>query len=96
MFHVVLHRSGPEWDPSLPIESQTRWPAHASFMDDLVAAGFVVLGGPLHDERRVVMAIEAASEVEVRATLAKDPWSESHLQITAVEAWRIRLDGRRP
>jgi hypothetical protein len=96
MFHVVLHRSGPEWDPSLPIESQTRWPAHASFMDDLVAAGFVVLGGPLHDEHRVVMAVQASSEAEVRATLAKDPWSDSHLRIDAVEAWRIRLDGRRP
>jgi hypothetical protein len=64
-------------------------------MDDLVSAGFVVLGGPLHDERRVVMAGEAASESEVRATLARDPWSGSHLQIDAIDAWRIRLDGRR-
>jgi uncharacterized protein YciI len=96
MFHVVLHRSGPEWDPSLPIESQPRWPAHASFMDDLVAAGFVVLGGPLDDEHRVVMAVEASSEADVRATLARDPWSESHLRIDAIEAWRIRLDGRNP
>jgi uncharacterized protein YciI len=95
MFHVVLHRSGPEWDPSLPIESQTRWPAHASFMDDLVAAGFVVLGGPLYDEHRVVMAVEAPSEADVRATLANDPWSESHLHVDAIDAWRIRLDGRR-
>lgn len=50
MFHVVLHRSGPRWNPSLPMEEQTGWPAHASFMDGLVEKGFLVLGGPLADE----------------------------------------------
>jgi uncharacterized protein YciI len=94
MFVVVLHRSGPAWDPTKPIEAQSGWPAHASFMDDLVAAGFVVLGGPLRDEHRVVMAVEARSEAAVRATLARDPWSDSHLQVYSVDAWRIRLDGR--
>jgi uncharacterized protein YciI len=94
MFVVVLHRSGPAWDPTQPIEAQSGWPAHASFMDDLVAAGFVVLGGPLRDEHRVVMAVEAASEAAVRETLARDPWSDSHLQVYSVDAWRIRLDGR--
>ena len=61
MFHVVLHRSGPRWDPSQPLEEQSDWPAHASFMDGLVDAGFIVLGGPLADEHRVVHAVEAES-----------------------------------
>jgi hypothetical protein len=39
MFHVVRHRSGPQWDPSRPIEAQSGWPVHASFMDDLVRDG---------------------------------------------------------
>jgi hypothetical protein len=56
---------------------------------------FLVLGGPLADERRVVHAVEAESEDEIRATLARDPWSESHLRIEAIDAWTIRLDGRR-
>jgi hypothetical protein len=94
MFVVVLHRSGPAWDPTKPIESQSGWPAHASFMDELVDTGFVVLGGPLHDEHRVVMAVEAGSEAAVRTTLARDPWSGTHLQIHSVDTWRIRLDGR--
>jgi hypothetical protein len=64
-------------------------------MDGLVDAGFVVLGGPLADEQRVVLAIEAESEDAVRATLAGDPWSETHLRIDTIEPWTIRLDGRR-
>jgi uncharacterized protein YciI len=76
------------------MEEQSDWPAHASFMDDLVADGFVVLGGPLADEHRVVHAVEADSEDAVRATLARDPWSETHLRVESIDPWTIRLDGR--
>ena len=94
-YFVVLRRTGSQWDPSLRMEEQSGWPAHAAFMDGLVASGFVVLGGPLADEQRVVLAIEAESEDTVRATLGRDPWSETHLVVDAVEPWTIRLDGRR-
>ena len=94
MFHVVLRRTGPEWDRSRPMEEQSDWPAHASYMDELVEAGFVVLGGPLADEHRVVHVVEAGSEDDVRATYARDPWSETHLRIDNIEPWTIRLDGR--
>jgi uncharacterized protein YciI len=93
-FHVVLHRSGPEWDPSRPLEEQSGWSAHASFMDGLVDAGFIILGGPLADEYRVVHVVEAESEADVRATFARDPWSETHLRVDAVDPWTLRLDGR--
>jgi uncharacterized protein YciI len=95
MFHVVLRRSGPQWDPSKPLEEQSGWPEHAAFMDGLVDAGFIVLGGPLFDEHRVVHAVEAESEDAIRSTLARDPWSGTHLEVDAIEAWTIRLDGRR-
>jgi hypothetical protein len=94
-FFVVLRRAGPAWDPSLPVEQQSGWDEHAAFMDGLVDAGFVVLGGPLADERRVVLAVEADSEASVRSTLARDPWSGTHLVVDSVDAWTIRLDGRR-
>jgi hypothetical protein len=64
-------------------------------MDGLVADGFIVLGGPLGDEHRVILAIEAASEEQVRSTLARDPWHGSHLVVESVDPWTIRLDGRR-
>jgi uncharacterized protein YciI len=95
VFLVVLHRSGPWWDPAQPMEGQSGWREHAAFMDGLVDTGFLVLGGPLADEHRVVHVVEAESEDAVRATLARDPWSESHLQVDTVEPWTIRLDGRR-
>ena len=94
MFLVVLTRSGPAWDASKPLEQQQGWPEHAAFMDGLVASGFLVLGGPLVDELRVVHAVHAASVDEVRATLARDPWSGSHLVVERVTPWTIRLDGR--
>jgi len=95
MFLVVLRRSGPEWDHSRPLEEQSGWAEHASFMDGLVDDGFVVLGGPLADEHRVAHAVEAESEEAVRATLARDPWSETHLRVDTIDPWTIRLDGRR-
>ena len=95
MFVVVLRRTGPQWDPTVPMEAQSDWDAHAGFMDELVRSGFVVLGGPLADEERVVLAVEAASEDDVRTMLALDPWSGSHLVVDSVDAWTIRLDGRR-
>ena len=77
------------------LEQQSGWDAHAAFMDRLVDEGFVALGGPLADEDRVVIAIEAESEEETHATFARDPWTGTHLVTNAVEPWTIRLDGRR-
>ena len=94
MFFVVERRSGPEYDPSRPLEEQSGWDAHAAFMDALVDTGFVVLGGPLADEFRVILVVEAESEHDVRATLDRDPWSGSHLVVASVDRWTIRLDGR--
>jgi uncharacterized protein YciI len=93
-FFVIERRSGPAWDAGRVLEEQTGWDEHAAFMERLVETGFVVLGGPLADERRVILAVEAESEDDVRATLARDPWSGSHLVVESVEPWTIRLDGR--
>jgi uncharacterized protein YciI len=93
MYHVVVRQSGPEFDRARPLEEQSGWTAHAAFMDGLVEQGFIVLGGPLGDGR-VVHVVEADSEDAVRATLARDPWSGSHLVVDAVDPWTIRLDSR--
>jgi len=95
VFLVTLHRSGPSYDPALTLEEQSGWSEHAAFMDQLVDTGFVVLGGPLADDHRVVLAVEAESDDAVRRTLAADPWHQSHLVVDRVEPWTIRLDGRR-
>ena len=94
MFLVILRRSGPRYNHSLPLEEQSGWDAHAAFMDRLVDEGFIVLGGPLADEVRTAHAVEAESEEAIRATLARDPWSGTHLEVDSIEPWTIRLDGR--
>ena len=92
-FVLRIERDGP-WDWSRDMREQDGWDEHAKFMDELVERGFIVLGGPLADEHRVVHAVEAESEEAVRATLARDPWSGSHLVVDTVEPWTIRLDSR--
>ena len=94
MFLVVLRRSGPDYDHARPLEEQSGWDEHAAFMDSLVDDGFLVLGGPLADEVRTAHAVEAGSEEEVRAVLARDPWSGTHLVVESIDGWTIRLDGR--
>ena len=41
-----------------------------------------------------MLVVEADSEDAVRATLARDPWDQTHLVIDSVNGWTIRLDGR--
>jgi uncharacterized protein YciI len=94
-FLVVNHRSGPDYRHDRPLEDQSGWTEHAAFMDGLVEAGFVVLGGPLADEHRVALVVQAESEAAIRETLARDPWHETHLRIESIDPWTIRLDGRR-
>jgi uncharacterized protein YciI len=94
IFHVVLTRSGPEYDLAKALEEQSGFREHADYMDGLVDDGFLVLGGPLGDEYHTVHVVEAESEAAVRAAFAADPWSESHLRVDSVDRWTIRLDGR--
>jgi uncharacterized protein YciI len=84
---------GPAWDRSRALEEQSGWTAHANFMNELVDAGFIVLGGPIADGHRAVLVVEAESEEVVRATLARDPWTDSHL-VDTVDRWTVLLDGR--
>ncbi len=64
-------------------------------MDSLVEDEFVVLGGPLANEREILHAISAASEEAVRERLAQDPWHQNGMLTTkSIEGWTILLDGR--
>ena len=46
-YFTVTRAPGPSWDSTRPMREQDDWNAHARFMDDLAAKGFVVVGGPL-------------------------------------------------
>ena len=90
-FVVFRRREGP-WDWSRGMREQADWDAHAAFMDALAAEGFVVLGGPLGDGKRVLHVVDAPDEAAVRARLAEDPWERTGLLRTvSVEPWEVLL-----
>jgi uncharacterized protein YciI len=96
MFAVRLERGGP-WDWSRDLREQEGWNEHASFMEALVADGFIVLGGPLAGDSEILHAIDAPSQHAVRERLAQDNWHRNGmLTITSIEPWTILLDGRSP
>jgi uncharacterized protein YciI len=95
LYAVRLERGGP-WDWSRDLREQAGWDEHAGFMDDLVDAGFILLGGPLEGDREILHVIEAESEEAVRSRLAEDPWWQNGmLRPVRVERWTVLLDGLR-
>ena len=96
LYVVRLARGGP-WDWSRGLREQDGWDGHARFMDGLVEAGFLLLGGPLEGERETLHIVEADSEAAVRERLAEDPWAANGmLRPVAIERWTVLLDGLRP
>jgi uncharacterized protein YciI len=89
---VVINTRGPTWDDSVPMEKQPEWIAHAAFMDDLEAEGFVRLGGPLEGTPDVVLVLEAEDRAEIERRLAPDPWVQNgFLVMKECRPWQIRL-----
>jgi uncharacterized protein YciI len=88
---------GPGWDDTRPIREQRDWPAHADFMDSLVADGTIIVGGPLADGSRTLHAVQATGEDEIRSRLAADPWAAADmLRVGSIEPWALWLDSRSP
>lgn len=91
---VGLARGG-AWNPQLGLREQELWDEHAAFMDDLVDAGFVRLGGVLWGGAgAALLVVEAESEREIEERLARDPWHERDLlRIAEISRWEILLGG---
>lgn len=93
--YAVITVNGPGWDAGRAVREQEGWEAHAAFMDGLVDDGFVIIGGPLGDHSRRLLAVSAADEAEVRVRMAADPWSAAGLlRIGSIEPWALWLDSR--
>ena len=89
---VVTRTRGDAWAPTKPMQSQTQWPEHAAFMDDLADKRFVILGGPLGDGEKTLLVVDAADEAEIRSTLARDPWSKlGLLEVESIQLWTVLL-----
>jgi uncharacterized protein YciI len=93
VYFLVRRAHGLNWDTSRLRREQERWDAHAAFMDELLAEGFIVLGGPVGagDGHSALLVVEAESEAVVRARLSDDPWGEEMLATESIEPWTIFL-----
>ena len=89
---AVTRSRGPAWNPSLSLEQQDDWPAHAAFMNALHADGFVLLGGPLEGTPDVLLIARANDANEIRTRLAADSWTRKDLlRIKQIVPWTLRL-----
>jgi uncharacterized protein YciI len=89
---AVMRTRGKAWDRANPMRSQAQWPEHAAFMDELADNRFVILGGPLDDGEKTLLVVDARDEAEIRATLARDPWSRMGLlEIESIQLWTVLL-----
>jgi uncharacterized protein YciI len=92
--YAIRERRGGPWNWALGLREQAGFDDHARFMDELVEAGFVLLGGPLEGDREVLLVVSAPSEDAIRRRLAADPWlQDGTLSIVSIERWTILLDG---
>ena len=96
---VITRERGPAWNWSLPMREQAEWEAHARFMDELQADGFILAGGPLGSEdgaTRVMFAVSAPDAAAIEERMARDPWAPMELLRTlSIEPWTILLGGFR-
>jgi uncharacterized protein YciI len=92
---VVYSAAGPHRDRARGTREQAYWDQHAEFIDGLMAAGFICMGGPLPDEHGAMMIVRAENEAEVRERLRGDPWyKQGILRLESVKRWEIFIDER--
>jgi uncharacterized protein YciI len=93
---IVISSAGPNRDLSKGTREQPFWDEHAAFIDQLVADGFILIGGPLVDEGGSLLIVNAEDENEVKEKMKTDPWLErSILKQESIKRWQIFIDERR-
>jgi uncharacterized protein YciI len=91
--YIVMSSAGPQRDLARGARDQAYWTEHGVFIDALVDAGFIMMGGPLVDEGGALMVVRAESEEEVRER--DDPWYEHGILVLAsIRRWDIFIDRR--
>jgi uncharacterized protein YciI len=93
---VVISSVGRNRDLSKGTREQPFWDEHATFIDQLVAEGFILMGGPLVDDGGSMLIVNAGNENEVREKLKNDPWMKHGvLELESVKRWQIFIDVRK-
>jgi uncharacterized protein YciI len=93
---LAISSAGPNRNPSKGTREQPLWDEHAAFIDQLVAEGFILMGGPLVDEGGSMLIGNADDANEVRQKLENDPWMKHGvLKLESVKRWQIFIDVRK-
>ena len=94
--YVAISSAGPKRDSFKSTREQPLWDEHAAFIDQIVAEGFILMGGPLADEGGAMLIVNAEHENEAREKLKNDPWFERGiLKLESVKRWQIFIDERK-
>ena len=92
---VVISSAGPSRDLSKGTREQPFWDEYAEFIDQLVAEGFIFMGGPLLDEGGSLLIFNAEDENEVREKMKSDPrLKHGILKQESIKRWQIFIDER--
>jgi uncharacterized protein YciI len=91
--YLVSYGPGPGWDQTRSRREQDGWDVHAEFMDRLAGEGVIAVGGPLDDERALLL-MQHDDEQILRTLLDRDPWAGGVLTIERVEPWSLWLPPR--
>ena len=93
---VVRWRAGPTWT-SGPPEDQPGWEEHAEFIDELIAQGTFVMGGPFADHSGSLTLLEGVDEEEARELVSGDPFvANGVFVLDDVRAWNVYVDELAP
>ena len=93
---AVISSAGPNRDLSKGTREQPFWDEHAVFIDQLVADGFILMGGPLVDEGGSLLIFNAEDENEVKEKMKNDPWlKHGILSQESIKRWQIFIDERK-
>ncbi len=90
-FFAIVQRTE-AWDHSKEAPEQEGFAQHAAYMGKLEQDGVTASAGLLHDTSDIVFVMLAASEAEVRARFAEDPWQQDgHAKLVRLEEVHFRI-----
>ena len=88
----VRYAAGPSWE-SGPPEDQAEWDAHNDFVDDLIARGLFVMGGPFSDNSGSMVLFQGVGAEETRRLIENDPFVRNGVfVIDDVRDWVVYVD----
>lgn len=91
-YFVVIRERTPAWNEILQITGQEKFEEHSNFMNRLIEEGFLILGGPMEEGRRILMVVDAEDENQIRERISDDPWSIAGLlEIVSIWRWNIMI-----